>query len=59
MGFKSKNDSSFINSHGTGPVNEINYSINENVDGTKMDFVLEIKENARLVERTIGQTEQD
>ena len=45
----------FINSHGVGTVNEINYSINENVDGKKMDFVLEIKENAELVERTIGQ----
>ena len=45
----------FINSHGVGTVNEINYSINENADGKKMDFVLEIKENAELVERTIGQ----
>ena len=44
----------FINSHGVGTVNEINYSINENINGNKMDFVLEIKENAELVERTIG-----
>ena len=45
----------FINSYGVGTVNEINYSINEKSDGNEMDFVLEIKENAELVERTIGQ----
>ena len=45
----------FINSYGVGTVSEINYSINEKSDGNEMDFVLEIKENAELVERTIGQ----
>ena len=45
----------FVNSYGVGTVNEINYSINEKSDGKNMDFVLEIKENAELVERTIGQ----
>ena len=44
----------FINSYGVGTVNEINYSINENVSGENMEFVLEVKENAELVERTIG-----
>ena len=48
----------FINSHGVGTVNEINYSINEETNGNKMDFVLEIKENAELVERTIGQAKK-
>ena len=45
----------FVNSYGVGTVNEINYSINEKTNGNYMDFVLEIKENAELVERTIGQ----
>ena len=49
----------FINSHGVGTLNEINYSINEETDGRKMDFVLEIKENAELVKRTIGQANKD
>ena len=37
----------FINSYGVGTVSEINYSLNEAADGKKMDFVLEIKENAK------------
>ena len=45
----------FINSHGVGTVSEINYSINEKADGSDMDFVLEVKENAELVERTYGE----
>ena len=45
----------FINSHGVGTLSEINYSINESIDGKKMDFVLEIKEDAELVDRTIGE----
>ena len=36
----------FINSHGVGTVNEINYSINEKMNGKNMDFLLEVKENA-------------
>ena len=48
----------FVNSYGVGTVNEINYSINENVDGANMDFVLEVKENAELVERTIGKAKK-
>ena len=34
----------FINSFGVGTVSEINYSLNEKDDGSKMDYVLEIKE---------------
>ena len=49
----------FINSYGVGTVNEINYSINENVSGENMEFVLEVKENAELVERTIGKAKKD
>ena len=49
----------FVNSYGVGTVNEINYSINENVDGANMDFVLEVKENAELIERTIGKAKKD
>ena len=49
----------FINSYGVGTVNEINYSINENVSGENMEFVLEVKENAELVERTIGKAIKD
>ena len=35
-----------INSFGVGTVSEINYSLNEKDDGSKMDYVLEIKEDA-------------
>ena len=49
----------FVNSYGVGTVNEINYSINENVSGENMEFVLEVKENAELVERTIGKAKKD
>ena len=45
----------FINSYGVGTLSEINYSVNESIDGNKMDFVLEIKEDAELVDRTIGE----
>ena len=44
----------FINSHGVGTVSEINYSINENIDGKNMDFLLEVKEDAELVNRVYG-----
>ncbi|MEE2694916.1 MAG: DUF1849 family protein [Pseudomonadota bacterium] len=44
----------FINSHGVGTVSEINYSLNEMSDGKKMDFVLEIKEDAEVVDRHYG-----
>ena len=49
----------FINSHGVGTVNEINYSINEETNGNKMDFVLEIKENAEVQERFYGMAKKD
>jgi|TARA_B100000287_G_scaffold367210_1_gene362835 hypothetical protein len=45
----------FINSHGVGTVSEINYSINENIDGKDMDFLLEVKEDAELVNRVYGE----
>ena len=45
----------FINSHGVGTVSEINYSLNEKTDGSDMDFVLEVKEDAELVERVYGE----
>ena len=44
----------FINSHGVGTLSEINYSLNEMNSGDKMDFVLEIKENAEVQERFYG-----
>jgi hypothetical protein len=44
----------FINSHGVGTVNEINYSINEKINGKNMDFLLEVKENAELENRIYG-----
>ena len=47
----------FINSHGVGTVSEINYSINEKTDGSDMDFVLEVKEDAELVERVYGEAQ--
>ena len=47
----------FINSHGVGTVSEINYSINEKADGSNMDFVLEVKEDAELVERVYGEAQ--
>ena len=49
----------FINSHGVGTLSEINYSVNESIDGKKMDFVLEIKEDAELVDRTIGEANKE
>ncbi len=49
----------FINSNGVGTVSEINYSLNEQTDGKKMDFVLEVKENAELVDRHYGKAEKD
>ena len=48
----------FINSHGVGTLSEINYSLNEIANGSEMDFVLEVKENAELVDRTIGKAER-
>ena len=54
MGIKPTNDDAFINSHGVGTVSEINYSINENIDGKNMDFLLEVKEDAELVNRVYG-----
>ncbi len=44
----------FINNYGVGTVNEINYSIVEMMDGEKIDFSLEVKENAEVVSRTFG-----
>ena len=48
----------FINSHGVGSVSEINYSLNELSDGKNMEFVLEVKDNAELVERHYGKAEK-
>jgi len=48
----------FINSHGVGTVSEINYSLNEMSDGNKMEFVLEVKEDAEVVERHFGKAEK-
>ena len=48
----------FINSHGVGTVSEINYSLNEMSDGNKMEFVLEVKEDAEVVERHFGKAER-
>ncbi len=44
----------FINSHGVGTLNEINYSLVEKNNGNHLKFSLEVKENAELVERTFG-----
>ena len=49
----------FINSYGVGTVSEINYSLNEMNSGKKMDFVLEIKENAEVQERFYGMAKKD
>ena len=48
----------FINSYGVGSVSEINYSLNEVNDGKSMEFVLEVKDNAELVERHYGKAEK-
>ncbi len=48
----------FINSHGVGTVSEINYSLNEMNDGKKMEFLLEIKEDAEVVDRHYGKAEK-
>ena len=48
----------FINSHGVGTVSEINYSLNESANGQEMEFVLEIKEDAEVVERHCGKAEK-
>ena len=49
----------FINSHGVGTVSEINYSLNESTNGKEMEFVLEIKEDAEVVERHYGKAEKN
>ena len=48
----------FVNSYGVGTVSEINYSLNEMSDGNKMEFVLEVKEDAEVVERHYGKAER-
>ena len=48
----------FINSYGVGTVSEINYSLNELANGNKMEFVLEVKEDAEVVERHYGNAER-
>jgi len=48
----------FVNSHGVGTVSEINYSLNELINENKMEFVLEIKEDAELVDRHYGTAEK-
>ena len=48
----------FVNSYGVGTVSEINYSLNEMSDGNKMEFVLEVKEDAEVVERHHGKAEK-
>ena len=48
----------FINSHGVGTVSEINYSLNEMIDGKKMEFLLEIKEDAEVIDRHYGKAEK-
>ena len=49
----------FVNSYGVGTVSEINYSLNESMDGKAMDFVLEIKENAEVVDRFYGKAKKE
>ncbi len=49
----------FINSYGVGTVSEINYSLNEKSNGSGMDFVLEIKEDAEVVERFYGMAKKN
>ena len=50
----------FVNSYGVGTVSEINYSLNEaKGDGNKMEFVLEVKEDAEVVERHYGKAERN
>ncbi len=49
----------FINSHGVGTVSEINYSLNELTNEDKMEFVLEIKEDAEIVDRHYGTAEKN
>tara|TARA_A100001011_G_scaffold110956_1_gene117485 strand:+ start:110 stop:913 length:804 start_codon:yes stop_codon:yes gene_type:complete len=49
----------FINSHGVGTVSEINYSLNEMVDGKNMEYVLEIKEDSEVVDRHHGKAEKN
>ena len=48
----------FVNSYGVGSVSEINYSLNEMSDGNKMEFVLEVKEDAEVKERHYGKAEK-
>ena len=49
----------FINNYGVGTVNEINYSLVEMINGEKIDFSLEIKENAEPISRTFGKAMKD
>jgi len=45
---------SFINSSGVGTISDINYSLKEDYDGSKMDFALQVKENNIIIEQFSG-----
>ncbi|MDC3091386.1 DUF1849 family protein [Rickettsiales bacterium] len=45
---------SFINSSGVGTISDINYSLKEDYDGSKMDFALQVKENNMIIEQFSG-----
>ena len=45
---------SFMNSSGIGTISDINYSLKEDYDGSKMDFALQVKENNIVTEQFSG-----
>ena len=45
---------SFMNSSGIGSISDINYSLKEDYDSSKMDFALQVKENNIVVEQFSG-----
>ena len=50
---------SFLNSSGVGTISDINYSLNEEYDSSKIDFALQVKENNMIVEQFTGSGEKN
>ena len=49
----------FVNSSGVGTITDIDYSLNENYDGSEMTFALQVTENNMIVERVNGKAEKN
>ena len=50
---------SFLNSSGVGTISDINYSLDEQYNSSKIDFALQVKENNMVVEQFRGSGTKD